>query len=91
MPNEAREWDENPWDHAYDTEEASRVWKPNPNPSPKAKLPYKPSSYQLHTLSPALTRNLEESVRKQVEKVMNDAFQRIMDRLDELQELIERD
>lgn len=91
MPNEAREWDENPWDHAYDTEEASRVWKPTSSPLPKAKSGYNKSGYQLQTLSPSLVRSIEESVRNQVEKAMNDAFQRIMDRLDELQELIERD
>ena len=83
MPNEAREWDEDPWDHSP---EPGPTWTPK-----KPSLPYKPSSYQLQTLSPALTRTLEESVRKQVEKIVDDAFQRIMDRLDELQELIERD
>jgi hypothetical protein len=82
MPSADREWDEDPWDHSS---EAS-TWKPKKTP-----LPYKPSSYQLTTLSPALTRTLEESIRKQIEKTVNDAFQRMMDRLDELQELIERD
>lgn len=85
MPNSAREWDEDPWDHS----DESPSWQPKS--LPKGKGVYNRTGYQLQTLSPALTRSLEDSIRKEVEKVVNDAFQRIMDRLDELQELIERD
>jgi hypothetical protein len=82
-----REWDEDPWDHAEDARKP--VTPPTTFYSSTGYQTAK-AGYQLQTLSPNLIRTLESIVRKQVDAAVNDAFQRIMDRLDELQELIER-
>lgn len=81
MPN--KEWDEDPWDHIPS----------NFQSKPKSFTPTKSSSYgyQVATINATLSNQIREIVREEVTKSVQDAFQRIMDRLDELEEATTRE
>lgn len=81
MPN--KEWDEDPWDHSTHT----ATW-PVPSTLPLKKAPA--TGYQMSTVSAAVIQAIRTAVHDEVSRSVGDTYQRIMDRLDELEEAINR-
>lgn len=88
MPSTGKEWDEDPWDPVTQTLSHSMD-----KPLAKAKGAHyvgTGSSYPLTSVSAAVIRAIKDAVREETSTAVESAFQRIMDRLDEIEEEITR-
>ena len=92
MPSTGKEWDEDPWDHMTSGETLARSVKTGA-PLVKAKgalYTGAQSSYPLTSVSAAVIKAIRDAVREETSTAVESAFQRIMDRLEELEEEITR-
>lgn len=91
MPNDGKDWDEDPWDHATSGEFVYR--SVDTKPLAKAKGAHyigSQTSYPLSSVSAAVIKAIRDAVREETGAAVEAAFQRIMDRLEELEEEITR-
>lgn len=91
MSNTGKEWDEDPWDHITAGETLARSLEKKSLVKAKgAHYVGAPSSYPLTSVSASVVKAIRDAVREEVGGSVDSAFQRIMDRLDELEEEITR-
>lgn len=88
MPK-GKEWDEDPWEHPTAGESLSRSLDNLPK-TKGAHYVGSRSSYPLTTISATVIKAIRDAVREEVGNSVDLAFQKIMDRLDELDEEITR-
>lgn len=90
MPK-GKEWDEDPWDHKTPGETLAHSIEKSAQPKTKG-MHYtgQTSSYPLSSVSAAVLQAIRNAVREETTTAVESAFQRIMDRLEELEEEITR-
>lgn len=86
-----KEWDEDPWDHATPGETLAYSIEKSALPKTKG-MHYtaQTTSYPLSSVSAAVLQAIRNAVREETTTAVESAFQRIMDRLEELEEEITR-
>lgn len=90
MPSSGKEWDEDPWDHWFrDRAEKKAV---TPFTKERTFVAQKTASgYNMTTISAAVIQAIRDAVRDEVGNSVELAFQKIMDRLEELEAEITRE
>ena len=91
MPSRDKDWDEDPWDHRTPAETLSRSME---KPLTKAKGAHyigTQTSYPLTSVSAAVIKAIRDAVREETSAAVESMFQRIMDRLEELEAEITRE
>lgn len=91
MPSKDKDWDEDPWDHMTSGETLARSLEKKPLAKAKgAHYVGAQTSYPLTSVSAAVIKAIRDAVREETSAAVESAFQRIMDRLEELEEEITR-
>ena len=87
-----KEWDEDPWDHKTSSETLSRsLEKKTLTKAKGAHYIGTQTSYPLTSVSAAVLQAIRDAVREETSSAMESMFQRIMDRLEELEAEITRE
>lgn len=91
MPK-GKEWDEDPWEHSTSSETLARSLEKKPLTKAKgAHYIGTQTSYPLTSVSAAVLHAIRDAVREETSSAMESMFQRIMDRLEELEAEITRE
>lgn len=90
MPSKDKDWDEDPWERPTGAEQMSQT--PGVFSKERSFAAQKTQyGYQVSTVSAAVIKAIRDSVREEVGSTVDLAYQRIMDRLDELEAEITRE
>ena len=90
MPSKDKDWDEDPWDHRTSAEALSRSMEKTLPKTKGAHYIGTQTSYPLTSVSAAVIKAIRDAVREETTVAIESMFQRIMDRLEELEEEIAR-
>lgn len=92
MPSRDKDWDEDPWDHRTPAETLARSLESKPLTKAKgAHYIGTQTSYPLTSVSAAVIKAIRDAVREETSAAVESMFQRIMDRLEELEAEITRE
>lgn len=92
MPSRDKDWDEDPWDHRTSSETLARSLEKKPlTKATGAHYIGTQTSYPLTSVSAAVIKAIRDAVREETSAAVESMFQRIMDRLEELESEITRE